>query len=37
MEKEKEKLLTTHLSMSEIEYELGFEHPLSFSKVLGEK
>ncbi len=29
----KEKLSTTDLSMSEIAYELGFEHPQSFSKL----
>ncbi len=29
----KEKLLTTDLAVSEIAYELGFEHPQSFSKL----
>ncbi|MCR8558974.1 AraC family transcriptional regulator [Mucilaginibacter sp. BJC16-A38] len=33
MEKAKEKLSTTGLSVSEIAYELGFEHPQSFSKL----
>jgi len=33
MEKAKEKLSTTDLSVSEIAYELGFEHPQSFSKL----
>ncbi|WP_183576137.1 AraC family transcriptional regulator [Mucilaginibacter sp. X5P1] len=33
MEKAKEKLSTTGLSISEIAYELGFEHPQSFSKL----
>jgi AraC family transcriptional activator of pobA len=32
VEKAKEKLSTTQLSISEIAYELGFEHPQSFSK-----
>jgi AraC-like DNA-binding protein len=32
IEKAKEKLSTTDLSISEIAYELGFEHPQSFSK-----
>jgi len=32
IEKAKEKLSTTELSVSEIAYELGFEHPQSFSK-----
>ncbi|WP_143309105.1 helix-turn-helix domain-containing protein [Chitinophaga vietnamensis] len=31
--KAKEKLSTTDLSVSEIAYELGFEHPQSFSKL----
>ncbi|WP_219226228.1 helix-turn-helix domain-containing protein [Pedobacter antarcticus] len=31
-DKAKEKLSTTNLSVSEIAYELGFEHPQSFSK-----
>jgi AraC family transcriptional regulator, transcriptional activator of pobA len=33
IEKAKEKLSTTRLSVSEIAYELGFEHPQSFSKL----
>ncbi|GAB4024712.1 helix-turn-helix domain-containing protein [Spirosoma gilvum] len=33
IEKAKEKLSTTHLSVSEIAYQLGFEHPQSFSKL----
>ena len=33
IEKAKEKLSTSHLSISEIAYELGFEHPQSFSKL----
>ncbi|HWV64722.1 helix-turn-helix domain-containing protein [Chitinophaga sp.] len=33
IEKAKEKLSTTSLSVSEIAYELGFEHPQSFSKL----
>lgn len=33
IEKAKEKLSTTNLSMSEIAYQLGFEHPQSFSKL----
>jgi AraC-like DNA-binding protein len=33
IEKAKEKLSTTVLSVSEIAYELGFEHPQSFSKL----
>ncbi|HCV79473.1 MAG TPA: AraC family transcriptional regulator, partial [Zunongwangia profunda] len=33
----KEKLSTTHLSVSEIAYELGFEHPQSFSKLFKNK
>jgi AraC family transcriptional activator of pobA len=32
IEKAKAKLSATNLSMSEIAYELGFEHPQSFSK-----
>lgn len=32
IEKAKEKLATTHLSVSEIAFELGFEHSQSFSK-----
>ena len=33
IEKAKEKLSTTNLPVSEIAYELGFEHPQSFSKL----
>lgn len=33
----KEKLSTTHLSISEIAYELGFEHPQSFNKFFKSK
>lgn len=35
--KAKEKLSTTELSVSEIAYELGFEHPQSFSKLFKTK
>jgi len=35
--KAKEKLSTTDLSVSEIAYELGFEHPQSFSKLFKTK
>jgi len=37
IEKAKEKLSTTVLSVSEIAYELGFEHPQSFSKLFKTK
>jgi len=37
LEKAKEKLSTTGLSVSEIAYELGFEHPQSFSKLFKTK
>jgi AraC family transcriptional regulator, transcriptional activator of pobA len=37
LEKAKEKLSTTDLSVSEIAYELGFEHPQSFSKLFKSK
>lgn len=37
IEKAKEKLTTTVLSVSEIAYELGFEHPQSFSKFFKSK
>ncbi len=37
MERAKEKLSTTGLSVSEIAYELGFEHPQSFSKLFKAK
>ncbi|HMR91820.1 MAG TPA: helix-turn-helix transcriptional regulator [Chitinophagaceae bacterium] len=33
IEKSKELLSTTHLSVSEIAYQLGFEHPQSFHRV----
>ncbi|WP_343746466.1 helix-turn-helix transcriptional regulator [Chitinophaga sp.] len=37
LKKAKEKLSTTSLSVSEIAYELGFEHPQSFSKLFKTK
>ncbi|WP_421944243.1 helix-turn-helix domain-containing protein [Pedobacter sp.] len=37
IEKAKEKLSTTDLSVSEIAYELGFEHPQSFTKLFKAK
>ena len=37
IEKAKEQLSTTSLSVSEIAYELGFEHPQSFSKLFKTK
>jgi AraC family transcriptional activator of pobA len=37
IEKAKEKLSITDLSVSEIAYELGFEHPQSFSKLFKTK
>lgn len=37
IEKAKEKLSTTQLSISEIAYQLGFEHPPSFSKLFKNK
>ncbi|KFF00014.1 helix-turn-helix domain-containing protein [Chryseobacterium luteum] len=37
IEKAKEKLTTTGLTISEIAYELGFEHPQSFSKLFKTK
>ena len=37
IEKAKEKLSTTDLLVSEIAYELGFEHPQSFSKLFKSK
>ncbi|WP_366790520.1 helix-turn-helix domain-containing protein [uncultured Chryseobacterium sp.] len=33
MEKDKEKLIGTDLAVAEIAYELGFEHPQSFSRM----
>lgn len=37
IERAKEKLSTTDMSVSEIAYELGFEHPQSFSKLFKTK
>lgn len=37
IERAKEKLSTTELTVSEIAYELGFEHPQSFSKLFKTK
>jgi AraC-like DNA-binding protein len=37
IEKAKERLSTTSLSVSEIAYDLGFEHPQSFSKLFKTK
>ena len=37
IEKAKEKLSTTNLSVSEIAYELGFNHPQSFNKLFKSK
>jgi AraC-like DNA-binding protein len=37
IEKAKEKLSTTNLTVSEIAFELGFEHPQSFSKLFKTK
>lgn len=37
IEKAKQRLSTTELSVSEIAYELGFEHPQSFSKLFKSK
>ncbi len=37
IEKAKEKLSTTDLSVTEIAYQLGFEHPQSFSKLFKTK
>lgn len=37
IEKAKERLLTTNLSVSEIAYELGFEHSQSFNKLFKDK
>lgn len=37
IDKAKEKLSTTNLSVGEIAYELGFEHPQSFSKLFKTK
>jgi AraC family transcriptional activator of pobA len=37
IENAKEKLSTTSLSVSEIAYELGFDHPQSFSRLFKAK
>lgn len=37
IEKAKEKLSTTNLSVSEVAYALGFEHPQSFSNLFKKK
>jgi AraC family transcriptional regulator, transcriptional activator of pobA len=37
IEKAKEKISTTHLTISEIAYELGFEYPSSFNKLFKSK
>jgi AraC family transcriptional activator of pobA len=37
IEKAKEKLTATNLSVSEVAYELGFEHSQSFSKLFKTK
>lgn len=37
IEKAKVKLSTTNLSVSEVAYELGFEHPQSFSKLFKQR
>ena len=37
IEKAKERISTTELSVSEISYELGFEHPQSFSRLFKAK
>lgn len=37
IEKAKERLSTTNLSVSEVAYQLGFEHPQSFSKLFKTK
>jgi len=37
IEKAKERLSTTDLSVTQIAYELGFEHPQSFSKLFKTK
>jgi AraC-like DNA-binding protein len=37
IQKAKEKLSTTALSVSEVAYELGFEYPQSFSKLFKTK
>jgi transcriptional regulator GlxA family with amidase domain len=37
IEKAKEVLITTELSVSEIAYQLGFDYPQSFSKLFKNK
>jgi AraC-like DNA-binding protein len=37
IEKAKELLSTTHLTVSEVAYQLGFEHPQSFNKLFKTK
>jgi AraC family transcriptional activator of pobA len=37
IEKAKEKLSTTHLTISEVAFQLGFEHPQSFSRLFKTK
>jgi AraC-like DNA-binding protein len=37
VEKAKEILSTSHLSVSEVAYQLGFEHPQSFSRLFKTK
>lgn len=37
IDKAKEKLSTTNLSMSEIAYQLGFEYPRTFSNLFKKK
>ena len=37
IEKAKEYLMSTHLSVAEIAYQLGFEHPQSFNKLFKRK
>lgn len=37
IEKSKELLSTTHLTISEVSYQLGFEHPQSFSRLFKTK
>ena len=37
IEKAKEFLSTSHLTVAEIAYQLGFEHPQSFSKIFKKK
>jgi AraC family transcriptional activator of pobA len=37
IEKAKEILSTTHLTVAEVAYQLGFEHPQSFNKLFKSK